>query len=153
MTDSSRMVNMESEILRFVVNSLGGAPAAILTDSGAGVRGVVAVLGSRAITHCLTQALRDLHRQTTEQSSDGYKEIKKENTTYPTFLFLLFTFTKSSNTLNTEPENSSVDISFSEGIEGKGTELGFMGLEVQRLNEKSARGAPTREREPEVVRA
>lgn len=55
--------------------------------------------------------------------------------------------------LNTEHENSSVGNSFSEGIEGKSTELGLVGSEVERLNEKSAREPPTREMEPEVVRA
>lgn len=55
--------------------------------------------------------------------------------------------------LNTEHENSSVGNSFSEGIEGKGTELGLVGSEVERLNEKSAREPPTREIDPEVARA
>lgn len=78
---------------------------------------------------------------------------KSENETYPILLSVLFTFTRPSNMLNTEHENSSVGNSFSEGIEGKGTELSVMRSEVERLNEKSAREPPTSEIDPEVARA
>lgn len=77
----------------------------------------------------------------------------KNSETYPILLSVLFTFTRPSNILNTEHENSSVGTSFSEGIEGKGTELSVMRSEVERSNEKSAREPPTREIDPEVVRA
>lgn len=77
----------------------------------------------------------------------------KENETYPILLSVVFTFTRPSNILNTEHENSSVGTSFSEDIEGKGTELSVMRSEVQRLNEKSAREPPTSEIDPEVARA
>lgn len=71
--------------------------------------------------------------------------------TYPIFLARLFTFTKPSNILSTDPETSSVGTSFSEGREGKGTELGFALMLTGLV--KMLKEPPTRDREPEVVRA